>query len=188
MRAGRRRKFDVHRYPNGSTKRAGAIPPTPELALKRAALAAGGDPAKTSTPLDLMLLHKIIDEDTARAGRWFAYCARAVLGPPWQKNILNTEPLGGEMSESKRARLENEYLAAIAGLSRGERDALIDLLHFRKMPFWLLAAIAGRRPRPHDIAERTVTLAALAKLRRQWDAYHRGTARPVRGAMAAAAE
>jgi hypothetical protein len=69
MRAGRRRKFDVHRYPNGSTKRAGAIPPTPELALKRAALAAGGDPAKTSTPLDLMLLHKIIDEDTARAGR-----------------------------------------------------------------------------------------------------------------------
>jgi hypothetical protein len=80
------------------------------------------------------------------------------------------------MREARRQRLSSEYLAAIQGLDRGERDALIDLLYFCRMPFWLLAHIAGRQPRRHELAERTTALAALAKLTAQWQAYHRGTA------------
>jgi hypothetical protein len=40
------------------------------------------DETRTSTPIDLMALHGIIDADGERAAGWFSYCAKAVLGPP----------------------------------------------------------------------------------------------------------
>jgi hypothetical protein len=192
-RAGRRRKAGP-RHANGRLIR-DAIGATPEIALKRAVLAGpDGDETKTSNPLDLMALHHVIDRDTTQAATWFTSCAAAVLGPPWRKNILNCEPLGSEMSEARRQRLTNEYLAAIQGLDRGERDSLIDVLYFRRMPFWLLSHIAGRQPRRHELAERTIALAALVKLTKQWLAFTRAARRPARprveepGGMLVAAE
>jgi hypothetical protein len=81
------------RHANGRLICDAIVTGTPEIERRRRLLAGrGGDVTKTSSPIDLMELHKVIDEDQAPACSWFAYSARAVLGPPARKNILNVEP------------------------------------------------------------------------------------------------
>lgn len=73
MRSGRPRKLGKRCHPNGSCMRVRDTTTTPEILLKRAMLAGpGGEVVKTSSPIDLMELHGVIDRGTAQAAHWFA--------------------------------------------------------------------------------------------------------------------
>ena len=79
-----------------------------------------------------------------------------------------------------------EYIAAIQGLTPAERDTLIDLLLFSRTPFWVLSNIAGRSLTARQAADRALAMSALAKLTRQWSAYHNAAASVRRPVLVAA--
>jgi hypothetical protein len=144
---------------------------TPELRARRAALAGGGDPALTESPLGLMLARGLVTPQQHEAGCYYAFLYRRTIG---RTQIASDrvyariaagaggEPGGGPLSEGAQVRMEglfrlgkNRLLAA----SRRICDATENLAVFARPPRFL--DTGGRRPASARRADATELEAVL---------------------------
>ncbi len=83
--------------------------PTPEVAARRRALARGGDPAMTTTPLDLLANRNMIDGGEADAGRIFGWMRRQLYGAVEVAAFELGRIPGVDMQGDDRAGLQYRY-------------------------------------------------------------------------------
>jgi hypothetical protein len=155
----------ARRYANGRTICNAAIGGTPELLIKRARMVGErNDPVLSTTPVDVMRARGIIGEDEQRAGAWFGGLARIVLGKPYGYDVLN-ETRGSEPTDEVVRRVTVAYAFVCETLEAHARGELIDILHFRIFPPWLIKTVNnGTALRAGDVAARARALAALSRL------------------------
>jgi hypothetical protein len=154
------------REPNGRLQR-GQDRGTAELQRRREWLAAGGDPAKTATPLDEMLTREMICDATHRAASRFAWLHAMLFGRASWTAVSYDGTHGGRAPDDSAEREKwylklrtelAEYDACFA--SRHAYDDVMSLVVFGRAPGWL----RPRRLAPHHIAEQCRLLRALDDL------------------------
>lgn len=163
MARGRPRK-PGRRKPSGDL-RPQKLGAPPEQERRRAWLAQGGDPAKTSTPLDVLLVNGQIDPEEALAGQRFAWWHWRVFGRGstsagrYEERLDHEEELAAgdyddpESEANKaQARIEGKLQRATAALdavSRQTRDSIVSLCVYERFPRFLLPVM----PVARDVAE-----------------------------------
>jgi hypothetical protein len=166
-RAGRKRKLDAVRTPNGRAVSVARIDRgTVELRAHRRALAGDGDPTKTTCPLDILVDRGVIIGDAARAVCWFRRLATGLLGRPHPRGSLS-EP-AGEPEAERIARLSRAYAHLAGRLSAAERSLLLDIAFFERLPPWLARVIAGLPLGPADAAAKQEAMQAIGRLLNAW--------------------
>jgi len=139
--------------------------PTPEVAARRARLAGGGDPAMTSSALDLLCLRGLISRRQCDAGRLFAWLRAQVYGRATPRALDPTRLPGADAMARDDAKFEQAYAAAAELLARqgprvrGVTEAVS--VHDR----WPAALLPARaRPETQAMSELTLLRAGLGAL------------------------
>lgn len=176
MAKGRKRK-NGDRYPSGKLKKArdAVIGATPEQQSRRAWMAQGGDMAKTSCPLDVLLVNGQIDDREALIGQRLAWWHYALFGRPnvsagrYEERLDREERDAAEHddpnSEASRAlqAIRDRYdraLAALDAISRHTRDDVLNVVVYERWPRFLMPVI----PALSDLREARRVKAGLEAL------------------------
>ena len=141
--------------------------PTPEVAARRARLAGGGDPAMTSSALDLLCLRGLISRRHCDAGRLFAWLRTQVYGRATPRVLDLARLPGADAVARDDAMLEPAYAAAAESLAnQGTQVRTITeavCVHDRWPPV-LLAAQTRHGCEPQTDSELALLRAGLGAL------------------------
>lgn len=138
-RSGRKRK-DGPRKPSGDIK----INPerdhgTAEIQIMRAYMAYGGDPAKTTTPLDLMHLRGVITQRQYLAGAEFAKAYKRIHKPHPKTSSAERRDKAAETDPTKAdVRAEailGRGMEALKSLSRQHHDEVVNVAVMERHAF-----------------------------------------------------
>lgn len=131
------------RKPGAGRPRSYDPTPSPQAMAKRCALARGGDPAKTTNPLDLLEGRGLISPAQSDAGRNYGWLRRMVFGRT-EARVLDPRQRGGRdvaLEALDWERIEGQYRrlgAALAQRGAGVRAATDSVCVYNRFPKALL--------------------------------------------------
>lgn len=144
-RAGRKRSALHLKRPGSGRPKVYDATPSPQAMAKRLALAAGADPDKTVTPLDLLEGRGMISRELNDAGRDYGWMRRMIFGRT-DSRALDLTAVAGIDTGLERLdwqRIEGRYRMLCAALARRGhmvRKATDAVCVYNRFPAILLAA------------------------------------------------
>ena len=124
--------------------------------------------ARASSPLDILLHHRAIDDDQHQAGWKYAQTHRKVFGRTYPKvHIVERTESPAKSLEERPIDAVNETLLRlmVAELETNERRALENVAVYSRIPRWVYSIILARlHERQSDRRSKSALLSALRKL------------------------